>query len=287
MPFRPPTPGWFGQVNFIVGWFMQSCDVPLTVYVQFAAEPTVEVALMLVTLDPADLVKEWARPKGLRTARHGRKGKRGTKDVFTLLDVDELVAHNIAGHEEFRGRPFGSATFWAFEITDVIDRVSWTFACVDGITEIGYKTLIGIIQADKNNCPQLGRMFRTDGFASILNTGNNFAPVSVEDLQWINKIDSPHGFQADMLDDGHYLVTLEWGTRPIVPSTVQVGIAIVDSTSQEVLNQYGPFPITYPERHVMSVDAIVIGPGGIRPGVMSDGDFTQLDTMKWLITQIS
>lgn len=250
--------------------------------------------LLLTALDFADMLKEWARPAGLRTKRHGRKGKKGSKLDFNLLDPDELVAHGFSSHEEIRGRPFGSPTFWLYEITDVIDRVSWTFAAVEGLTDIGYGTLLGIIEADKNNCPNTSRMFRHTYFQAILNTHASWAQFPIEVLDFDVGIDTPNGYVATVLDDHRYAATLEITAHQNTPGTAEIAIGIGDIGAGRNLNETGYVTNTYPDEVHLQIDAQYTGPGTIGATISTNtpghpgpgGQHFEITSAKWLILEL-
>lgn len=295
MPIKPPAPNTFTKLNFIVGYFWQKCDVPWRLYVQFAQAPTNEAVLLLIGLDFKDMVKEFFRPAGLRSGRHGRKGNKSGKRNVGLLDPSQMFAEKVPGYEEYRGRPFGSPTFWMYEITDVIDRVAWSLACVDALTDIGYGTLLGIIQDDPQNCPLIGRMFRVDFDQTILSTQGGWAGFPVSQLEWVNNIDTPNGYVATVLEDARYAATLEVRGQATTPGETDVGIGIYDYLAGVNLNETGLVRNVYPAEYTASVDAIFTGPGTIgcsiyntRPGPPGPGgQHMHLTSIKWLITQIS
>lgn len=294
-PIRPPTPNWFTKLNFIVGYWIQGCDVPLTVYVQFAKAPTEEVVLALVLLDLKDIVKEFFRPAGLRSGRHGRKGSRGKRPNIDLLDPSEMFAKNVPGYAEYRGRPFGSPTFWAFEITDVIDRVAWSFFCLDAVTDIGYGTLLGIITFDTSVCPNIARMQRHTFYQAILPTYGGFAGYPLEHLDFAVGVTSLNGYVADFVGSRRYAITHEIKARQTTPGHAEIAIGIYDYVAGVNVNQTEFVPNDYPGEVTLSVDAIVEGPGSVGCSIATitpghpppGGQHFEVIYAKWLILSLT
>lgn len=292
---RPPTPNWFNKVNFIVGYWTQGCDLPLQVYIQFAQKPTNAAALMLITPDWKVLTRKLFRPKGLRSARHGRKGSRSGKKGGFIPDVDDIVFEEVFGEAISFGTPFGSETLLLFEIADEFLQVAWQFAVVDALTDIGYDTLLGIITCDKGYCPQIGRMFRFDNNQTILNTHGGFAQFPVSQLEWINHMSSPNGYEVGVVENSRYMATLAVRGEVLTPEPVDVTIGIGDLNAGRNLNESGTVRYQMGDEIDLQVDAQFTGPGDIgctvnnttvnHPG--PGGTPIRFYSVKWLVLQLS
>jgi hypothetical protein len=226
MSFQVPVPNWINRVNFVTAFFMQGCDAPFQLFVQFAGPPAGRAVALIAEFSWDDIVKEFWRPAGLRSARHGRKGVRGKKGAPELPDPNNEVAKRIPGQREFAGRPFGSPTFYVFEISDVADRLSYNFAVIDVITETMYEGLLGILSTDRENCPLIGRTRRSwKDRMPIGQGGGGWMNFDIDHVEYAHRIDSSD-FGAWWYGEAQALVSLQIYLRRNWPgpTTVQVGL---------------------------------------------------------------
>ena len=74
----PRPPSWLDQINTVVKFIDNPCDAPWAVYFETALAPAGRALLTLLTFGLDDVIRGFARPKGLRSGRHGRRGKRSS-----------------------------------------------------------------------------------------------------------------------------------------------------------------------------------------------------------------
>lgn len=90
--FSPP---WLNQIQFIKTYYLSGCQQPLMVYIQVAQPIAIETAIVFTQLSIVDIVKEMFRPHTIRSARHGRTGRRNRKIRRGVPDPDEMVAKRL------------------------------------------------------------------------------------------------------------------------------------------------------------------------------------------------
>lgn len=87
----PQPPGIIDKVNFVIKEWSYGCDGPWWLYVETALPALLEAFVSFEEFDPANIVRSFARPKGLRSLRHGRRGKRGGKRGGGIPDYNDMI----------------------------------------------------------------------------------------------------------------------------------------------------------------------------------------------------
>jgi hypothetical protein len=149
-----PRPDVLDQVKFITNYWWQGCEAPMHLVVQFSQKPLGDLAMIVLGLDASDIIKSWLRPgRGRRRApaRHGRK----RPFSWLTFDPNEVIADRPrAAAEHYPGLDLPGARA-LFKVTDVADRVNITAAIVEGLGDVGFQTLWGIISLNPNLCPNM------------------------------------------------------------------------------------------------------------------------------------
>lgn len=151
---RPPRADIVPQIKFITNYFWQGCEAPWELVVEFSQEPLKELFLILFWPDAEDLLKEWLRPgrgRQRNPARHGKKRRR----FPGLPDPNDWVSANPrARAQAYPGIDLPGARA-LFKLTDVADRINITAAVVEGLSDVGFETLWGILSLHTENCPAI------------------------------------------------------------------------------------------------------------------------------------
>lgn len=96
--------------------------------------------------------------RGRDSRRHGRKRRRGR---FTL-DTSTLIARPIRA----QANPHNVARFtplrFLFPIWNIYEGLNFTVAIVDGLSDVYFEHLWGIISVDQSSCSDLARLQRED-----------------------------------------------------------------------------------------------------------------------------
>lgn len=223
---RPPVPSdIFQRVNFITAWWWQGCDPPFTLFCQFAGPPAGEAVAILIGLDMGDIVKEFFRPAGLRSHRHGRKGPRKGRNPLDIPDPNEEMAKRLPGHKEWRGRPFGSPTFYAFAIDDIAERVAINVAIVDVVSDTLYQGLLGVLSLDSSVCPWMARVSRGNSDGPLLGAGDWQAHSDPELLFQVGECES-NAFGVSFWNAGRVLCSYQaqWTNEDTIAHEAQIGL---------------------------------------------------------------
>lgn len=69
-------PSFGDKLNGIVRFIEDPCDAPFLLYIELARAPAKKALLSFLTFGLADIMRGYFRPKGLRSRRHGRGGRK-------------------------------------------------------------------------------------------------------------------------------------------------------------------------------------------------------------------
>lgn len=152
---RPPRIDELDKVSFIVNYFAQGCEPPYKLFVEFSKAPLGDLFILLGGIDWQDILKSWLRPGGGRyrdPARHGKK-KAGGRASF---DINEYFGSRArARYGPYPGIKLPGAKA-VFTVTDQLDRINFSAAVLEGLTDVGYDTLWGILSFHPEHCPGMG-----------------------------------------------------------------------------------------------------------------------------------
>lgn len=158
MPKPPQFDGFF-DLKFITNYLLAGCEAPFDLIVDFSQEPLKDVALLFLEPDISDIVQGIFQPRNERhrkSARHGKKRARSRG----IPDPNDLIANKIRG----RINPYDALNFGplrkVFRLWNVYEGINFTAAVADGITDVGFETLWGIINVNADKCYDFPRISR-------------------------------------------------------------------------------------------------------------------------------
>lgn len=207
MAVRKPQFDFLDKVNFIVYYAFNPCQAPFWLYVETAKGPTGDFVLWLLQFDLFDFAKQFFRPAGLRSRRHGRKGSRKDGKKGLLPDVSESYADKMPGRKDFAQRKYGSGTRWFYALSDVADRVTWPLALTDEVTNTVYDTLVGVMHVTKDGCPGIGRFMRSGSGGTYGGAGGYWHAFGLPILHYAVRCTSSGAFSV-FLHDGKWTIFL-------------------------------------------------------------------------------
>jgi hypothetical protein len=151
---RPPRVEILDQMKFITGYWWQGCETPFNLIVEFSRAPTGRLLALVLGLDANDIIKEWLRPARGRKRTPRRHGRKRPLSGFSFDLNDYIAGKPRAAADGYPGLDLpGSRAL--FKITDVADRVNMTAAIVEGVSDVGFETLWGIINLNPDFCPTM------------------------------------------------------------------------------------------------------------------------------------
>lgn len=127
----PQQPSFINKVNAVIKYFENPCDAPWTIYFETALPALGEAVFTLLEFDFADVVRGALRPKGLRSGRHTRRGRRGGGLSKAIPEIGEMLGAMVPGSKAARERKVtqGVKNLWLLD--GVIQRVLWYWLVAD------------------------------------------------------------------------------------------------------------------------------------------------------------
>lgn len=172
---------------------MSGCEAPWGAYAEFAVPQSKEILMVFSALSVRDIVKEFFRPRGLRSKRHGRKGRKSRGRAGGIPDPNEMWGKRLVENTDFNRRKYGTPTRIFYAVDDVIDRVTWTLTLVEMSTDLIYESLLGVMEHNGGNCDTLRRMWRKGNNRVEGAPLGNWHPYTCGPVQYIKGVSSPNG----------------------------------------------------------------------------------------------
>lgn len=151
-----PHPSSKEKFNYIVDFFFDPCDAPISLYVEALFESLLRAAITYYALDMVQMFTSWVRPsgglKGIRGGGHGtRNRRRGRKKTwlkywqkYSSFDPSDWTGKNLPFQKEMEGReiPGGAKYMWfAF---DVQQRVVYWFFVYELVETAFYEAILTV-----------------------------------------------------------------------------------------------------------------------------------------------
>jgi hypothetical protein len=276
---KPPPISQLEELNFVTGYFLQGCQPDFWLFCEFAKEPAGDLFLVLFSLDIQDIIKEWLRPVRHRfrdPARHGRKRTRSRLS----LDPNEYLSTRLRAKADlYPGLKLPGAKA-LFLISDVTDFINISAAVIEGVSDIAFAGVLGVLQHDPSNCPSMIWCRRhstgeTDDLGVI--------PVNVPIVMHV--FDGANNFQID----GPYAYTSFSGDwRMTFSGTIRVpngGKAVnwrpaIYSEDRGVVETGSPFTLQPGETGHFTVEAGLSAGEIAFPTRVADSVFAKLENMQ-------
>lgn len=172
-----------GELNFIISYFFNGCRTPITGFAECALPFAGEVALVLIGYDWQDITTAFFRPKGLRSARHGRKSAKRRKGGG-IPQIPDLIAEHCPTIEEFSTYVVTDQNKIWWKIESTIERITWEIALIELTTDFAYKSLLGVLKLKATKCAVPGRASTSSKEWDPFNNGQYYAiPIETIDYE--------------------------------------------------------------------------------------------------------
>ena len=193
MAILPNTLGT-AQFRFVTPYFLLGCGSPQFLVVDLNRPAQYDLLALLLIPDIEDIVQDIFDPSGGRNSgpeRRGRKRNRRTN----RLSIDSLISrpirqavnpHNILGRTVAR---------YIFPIWNLYEGVNFTFAIIDSVNDVLFENLLGVFEANQNECLELVRMVRKSTDNHVRGgVDDGIKPVPCQNLITQNGMSSSAGF---------------------------------------------------------------------------------------------
>ena len=127
----PQQPDFINKVNAVIKYFENPCDAPWAIYFETALPALGEAILTILDFGFDDVVRGAVRPKGLRSGRHTRRGRRGGGLGKAIPEIGEMLGAMVPGSKAARDRKVSQGVKNLWLLDGVIQRVLWYWLVAD------------------------------------------------------------------------------------------------------------------------------------------------------------
>lgn len=156
---RPPRHDGLDELKFVTNYFLQGCVPPMQLVVDFSQEPGTDLLCLILAPDLEDIAQEILDPKKGRKRKPGRHGRKRNRKVG-IPDTSELIGQKARGVINPGNVLAGTPLRRIFPILNAYEGINFTAAVLDGITDVGYETLWGILDVQSTHCYEFARLAR-------------------------------------------------------------------------------------------------------------------------------
>ena len=221
-------PGIIDKINFVIDVLSNTCANNPFFYLETAIAPAGNLILNFLSFGLDDVIRGFFRPKGLRSSRHGRKGRRDGRRTPGIPEIGEEVAKLLPGREEARGRAVtdGVKKLWLLD-TKLQAGLFWWFV-FDQIADFLYEwaTNIALFQRCDPNDP----IFQKTSLSTHTIGGPTFAlPVTVDEVLQVKGYGVGSDFGAFTGDHDSVIMLAAEFTRNASPGLCRIRLTISDN----------------------------------------------------------
>jgi hypothetical protein len=177
----PRQPTFIDKVNAIIDYVENPCEAPWMLYVETALPAAGQAILTLLDFGFDDVVRGALRPRGLRSHKHTRRGRRGRGLGNAIPEIGELIGANLPGAQQAKGRQVSQGVKNLWLVDGVIQRGLFWWLVADVTFEFLY-AWASAIQATKVCSAQAkGRSYYKSSDNAVFFSLGNFwtSPPSV------------------------------------------------------------------------------------------------------------
>ncbi len=260
MPKPPVDPGYFDKVNYVIDSWTRGCEAPWFIYVETMGPAALKAFITLMTFGWDDVARGFFRPRGLRSQRHRRKGKKTGRLARFFPEIGEEIGKRLPGATEVKGRFYGHGEKALWLIDGVIQRGLFWWLIADVTIDFAFNWTSLLYESDFCKDDGLGR-FANEPTEDNAAPGGMWTRVHYDrelyefpPPSWAHSQGSTGGVEC-MITAAVEL------TRPSGdPLPTEIAVRVVDDNTGDVLMQNGPSPPNDPD-DVVSLVAGLVKPG--------------------------
>lgn len=159
MPMPPPGVGAFDDIRFVTNYLLAGCTITPDLIFELNTDAAASLAVMLVTFDFQDIVQGFFDPKSsrkTRPARHG--GKR--RPINGIPDINDFIGQKVKVVEMNRAIQKLPGAKFVLPGINIIEGVTIAAFVAEGVTDIAFDNLIGLLELNPNHCREFPRWKR-------------------------------------------------------------------------------------------------------------------------------
>lgn len=214
---RPPSVSAFSEIEFVTQAYLLGCEFPTALFVELSKDDLKSLALLLFGLDGFDIAQAVFDPRKGRRRKPSRKGRKRNRGA-AFPDVNDIIGGTVPADIDtgavFR---FGAGRY-VFALLGAYEAVNFSVALVEGISDVGFNSLIGAFKLGQVDCGIFPAAMRTVPTQVGIFTGGG-SPVSFP----ISKLE----FNSLMGTNNQSMIcpTEEWECAITIEVTPSTGIA--------------------------------------------------------------
>lgn len=126
MPKPPIDPDYFDKVNYIIDAWVIACDAPFYMYVEALKPAALKAFITLLTFGWDDVLRGFARPRGLGTRRTGKRKGKWRRALPRFPEIGDTIGKALPFGHEVRGANWSQAgkALWIID-TDIQQGLFW------------------------------------------------------------------------------------------------------------------------------------------------------------------
>lgn len=206
MNLAPRLPDFLDQIQFLRFWAFNDCELPWTAYIETALPIAGDIAVAYLAIDALGFTKTILRPKVLRSGRHTRRGPRGKKGRGGIPEPADMIADILDPDGTIRPRQVGLGGRLLIHGLDTVERAGYLMFLADVVPALGINSIIGALELNPRNCPNVARLQRHNDFGTIGGATPGFIPYNLPTLDYAVGMSAGTGFGTQIFDGTACLV---------------------------------------------------------------------------------
>lgn len=176
----------FENVNSVIRFFDDPCvSAPWVVYFETALPALGKAALIFLDFGLDDVVRGYARPRGIRGFAHLPRRKRGRARRFDIPELEEMVGRRLPGAKVVRSRVVSNGVKFLWFVDGIIQRGLWYWLVIEFLTDFLYKWTSLIAESEFCKAAHIaGSVARSGKNTVISNTADSNPGYSIEEKHW-------------------------------------------------------------------------------------------------------
>lgn len=181
---KPPEHENFFELKFITNYLLAGCAPPMDLILELSQEPLKDLGALLLIPDPLDIAQEMFAPRHGRRRKPGRHGRK-RKWRPRLGDVDGLIGEYFHTTELSEAAMALPGARFAFRLLNFVEGINFGAALAEGVEDVAFETLWGVLEADHNQCLDFDRISRRADYNQIVGfPGPDHYPIGMPTLEF-------------------------------------------------------------------------------------------------------
>lgn len=159
MPRPRARPHIHEQLKFVTNYMLAGCGPEPDLIFEMNTDALLGLMVLFVGISPEDIVQGFFDPRHKRArspGRHGRKSRRG----IGFPDISDEIGRRVSVPEIGQGLKKLPGGRWVLPGINILEGIAISAAVIEGITDVGYDNLAGLLDLNPNYCREFPRFRR-------------------------------------------------------------------------------------------------------------------------------